>query len=663
MRLILTLSKCSWSPDNKHTRFRLSNFLQLCALMRQGKCKVLLFWIGLLIAVLVNSAEAQSLLGRYYFASPNGRAENFGTPDSPLSLQAAFLTARENDTVWIGPGIYNGAQLEVHESKTAFIGYSEFPGDLSKPWPDSSINLKNWVAPPYPILLGDGRSIGGTAIAVNEQVHQASISNLLIDNYNVGLMIAGDQHQVSNVVLRQLGDIQAYYNGKGVAVRGHKNILTNLVVINAAAEGIAVSGDSNLVSNCRVYCTDTLANGETDYYIYITAHRDTKKAQGNIIERCYIERTPRKLPHVGHAGHGFCLTLTYSHKKCDTVPGFCYDASLRDYLVSGNTIRQCEAQNIREAVLLRGPGVRNNKIEEVTTVNYGGFALVGAAFNNFERCRASSTYLWADSLTSAIIRLPAVNFLSTYFGDSTAFGIADPETNSFPWETRGAHHNRFANCLFNEVATAVTFNSHHELKYPAYHPKSGEAIDRSLSKPFTDNEFVNCTFTAKSTVKVPRKSDGPTLFQAMRANSGNRFTNCIVSGFSLFESRNFASSRTTETNLFHSLIPVQPEFVNCLFFNNKFDQNIPSNGLVSRPPDSLYVGIGAEPRPVGGYIRCLVADPLWVDPISGNYQLMPNSPAIDKGVKIRDMFDFARNKRICGPLPDIGALEHRNCKD
>lgn len=49
----------------------------------------------------------------------------------------------------------------------------------------------------------------------------------------------------------------------------------------------------------------------------------------------------------------------------------------------------------------------------------------------------------------------------------------------------------------------------------------------------------------------------------------------------------------------------------------------------------------------------LAGDPQLADPASGDYRLLPGSPAIDAGTVIPGVND----KRYHGKAPDIGALE------
>ena len=53
----------------------------------------------------------------------------------------------------------------------------------------------------------------------------------------------------------------------------------------------------------------------------------------------------------------------------------------------------------------------------------------------------------------------------------------------------------------------------------------------------------------------------------------------------------------------------------------------------------------------------IVADPLFVDPDNGNFNLIPGSLAIDAGVDIGLTQDFEGNPIPLGSAPDIGAYE------
>jgi hypothetical protein len=55
----------------------------------------------------------------------------------------------------------------------------------------------------------------------------------------------------------------------------------------------------------------------------------------------------------------------------------------------------------------------------------------------------------------------------------------------------------------------------------------------------------------------------------------------------------------------------------------------------------------------------IIADPLFVDRVAGDFHLMPNSPAIDAGVNLGYVRDFEGNPVPPGVSPDIGAIEYR----
>ena len=608
-----------------------------------------------------------------YFVSTSGLSTNPGTIAQPWSISHAFSNTLANDTVWVKAGNYGVQNLILNASNTTFIGYKNFPWEITPAMPDSlsTFLLSNYDLV-YPTIDGANRATAGTGINFGSNKTNITIKNFQIRNYQMGMSIVGRDNLIENIIANDIGDVNLFYSGVGVSVYGNKNLLKNAFVLNGAAEGIRISGDSNLVQYCKVYCNDTInameqgnpltKYGDTDYYIYITANTNTKQGKYNVVEYCYLERISRRLAHVGHGGHGFSLTISYNHKPCLVGGGYCYDVTQKDYVVENNIIRNCTSKNVDECVMLRGDKVKYNLIEDVTSLSYGTFRIQNSSsYNTFNRCKIKNSYYWKDPSSSSIYRTPGFDFLASYYGDSTALNISSMETNSYPWELKLAgHHNTISNSIFDNVSAAVAFNNYSDFTYPSYHPLNGQAVDRINRKRVESNSFINCTFIAlKIDTLTTSLVNRPALFTAMRGNSNNVFSNCIFDGFYNFESRNFAINTTTTVVSLHGIIPTNVSFKHCLFNGNNFDSQIISNGTLN-PVIASTITAGANNQVAGTFSNCIVNDPLFVDRINRNYHLIVTSPCIDAGTSVALADDFDKNFRPNGVTHDIGAYEFHN---
>ena len=617
---------------------------------------------------------SQIVFSNTYYVSTTGLNSNAGTLIDPWDISHAFSSAQNGDTVWIKAGNYGFQNLNIASSNTTFIGYTVFPGDLSSmSIPDS---LATFLASNYdliyPTIDGIDRANSGTCINFGSNKSNITIKNFQIRNFRMGISLVGRNNLVENIIGNNFGDVSVFYDGFGIIIFGNKNTLKNAFVLNSAAEGIRVSGDSNLVQYCKVYCNDTInameqgnpntKYGDTDYYIYVTANTNTKQGKYNIVENCYLERFPRAKKHVGHGGHGFSFTISYNHKACTSGVGYCYDEIQKDLVVEHNIFRNCTTKNIDECVMLRGDKVKYNLIEDVSSLSYGTLRIQNSAsYNTFNRCHIKNTYYWKDPGSSSIYRTPGVDFLASYYGDSTAQNVSSPETNSYPWELEYAgHHNTFTNSIFENVAAAVNFNNYSEFYYPSYHPLSGQAIDRINRKRIVSNSFINCTFLALPSDTITMLPiNRPSLFIAMRGNEDNTFTNCIFEGFYNFESRVSALNTTPYVVSIHGIIPTNVVFKNSVFNANNFDDQIISNGILA-PVSGAPLTPGSNNQVAGTFIDCIVQDPLFFDRQNGNYHLVQTSPCIDAGLSVFLIDDYDQNIRPSGNGYDIGAYEFQN---
>lgn len=72
-----------------------------------------------------------------YYVSTSGLSTNPGTILQPWSISHAFSSVLTGDTVWVKAGNYGIQNLKLNASNTAFLGYTNFPGEITQSIPDS----------------------------------------------------------------------------------------------------------------------------------------------------------------------------------------------------------------------------------------------------------------------------------------------------------------------------------------------------------------------------------------------------------------------------------------------------------------------------------------------------------------------------------------------
>ena len=597
-----------------------------------------------------------------YYVNTTGSGTNPGTLAQPWSIVYAFANLNPGDTVYVKTGNYGAVNLVIQNSNTSFIGYTNFPGDLDASKQPDSLNtyITYNYSTIYPTLNRNNRVNGGSGINFGSWKTNVTIKNFQILNYtDWGINIVGEGNRVENILINGIGDVNQSYSGTGIATYGNRNKIYKCFVLNGAAEGINLRGDSNIVSFSKVYSTDTSTiYSLTDYYVFIAPNSQTKMARGNLIDNCYAERISFQDPTKGHLGHGFSITMSYQHQLCSSgAPGtYCYDPTQRLYSARDNTISNCTTKNIFEPVMLRGDGVRYNHIENMISLSFGGLSIQNSCrYNTFNRCRIMNTYCQKNNATGENFRFGAVRFSASYYGDSTATNIGSNENNSFPWEQQySGSYNQFTNCVFENVACGIHLDYYGEMEYPFYHPLAGKAIDRVNRKRIVGNDFINCTFTG-------RQDTADILFEAERGNTQNQFINCIITGFKNFESRSYPSISSNEVVTKEGIIPTDFTYANCLFYNNGFDGSVPANGVLSTIGTGPLLA-GFSNAVAGRFVNNLVnVDPKFKDAANHDFHLSVTSPCIDKGSTINLNTDYENNNRPCNGIHDIGAYEFSNC--
>ncbi len=593
-----------------------------------------------------------------YYVTTSGLASNTGALNSPWSIDHGFLTALSNDTVYVMAGNYGAVNLVVMNNNTSFIGYTATPGDLTAAnIPDSLPEYynNNYVLT-YPTLDKNDKVSGGYGISISGK-SGVLIKNFYIRNYSGASSVTGTGNIFENCIADGFGNAQIFYHGWGYDFYGNNNVARNCFLLNAGAQGITFKGNYNLIEDCQVYADDTTAFAATDYYILVTANTNTSEGNFNTVRNCHVER----VGELQHDGHGFCLTTFYIHQAC-SPSGYCYDPSYRNDVVKYNIIENCTSKNVRELVLLRGPGVQENKLNNMVSESYGVLSITsGSKLNTFTNCLIKDPYYFKDPNSTSLWFNAGVEFSASAWGDTLDMNVSYTAQGSYPWEQNVCgESNKFINCVFQNAGVGVMFSSYSEFRDDLDNP-----VDRINRKIVKDNEFINCTFTG-------RKDTTGYLFMAMRGNSGNKFINCVVNGFPHYEGRYFPSSQTANALAWHNIIPTDFTFNHCNFYNNVFDSLVLVNGSITPTPPTPTITTGTRDSIAGTFINCNVADPGFVNGLANDYHLnnCVGCGTVDKGNSVAQMatqgysfltFDMDSAQRPCNGNYDIGAYEYQNC--
>ncbi len=593
------------------------------------------------------------LLANPYYVALNGSNSLSTDINNPGAIEFAFDNAPTGSTVYVKAGNYGALNLQVVNSGTTFIGYTNTPGDLTAAnMPDSlDTYLANNYEAVYPTLESN-RVTGGIAIRLVSGNSNVTVKNFYIHNYTYACSMVGSDNTFEQILADGFGDVTNSYHGKGFIVYGNNNTIRHSMMINAAAEGITIKGNNNLLEHTKVYCDDDTDHGSTDYYILVSPNTSTKESTGNIVRNCYIER----VGNLRHGGHGFCITTFYIHKACATGGGYCYDPKWKDHVAYGNTFENCTSKNVAELTLLRGVGVKENDFNNLVSLENGCLKVVsGARFNRFSNCKIYNTKYYDNPNTTSVTWQAGVAFYGASHGETTDMNVSANGIGAYPFDNSvAAEGNVFTNCLFQNVAAGVLLSS-----YSDFRDHDGNVVDRVNRKIVKDNVFVNCSFLGSD-------RDTDVFMHSMRGNSGNKMINCAISGFERFESRLFPTSYTSLAIAWHGIIHADFEYNHCNFFNNGFNDQIPEYGDLNGYGGSF--ASGWSDTLIGKFISCNTKMPGYVDEANNDYHVehCPSCGLMDKGLNQQEMTaagygdlltDLEGNPRVQYDAIDIGVYE------
>ena len=393
-----------------------------------------------------------------YYVSPTGDDSHTGLSEAQAwktitHAVSATSPVSAGDIVNVKAGDYGAEHLVFEKSGTAgspitFEGYKNTPGDQ----PNLNYNFGDPLdATVMPLLDGVNRATSGSAMEL-ESVSYIVIKNFQVKHYQQAVYSRGAHHlSIENVITLELGDVDANYDGGGFSLAvdgdglgGYSNQLKNCIVTNAAAEGISIAGNDNIIDNCKIYCNDnSTVNASTDYYIVVAGNN-------NYITGCYVER----IGDLEHAGAGI---------------GVKEDAE-------NNLFENCVAKDLKN----------------------GGFyaRYLGAKHNEFRHCQAIGTL---DDVLGFLIRDGAsYNTFNSCSSESCTDAVAFMDTG----ENGGAHycgrHNTFNNCLFQNATVAAIRFDNYEVASPADSNLFANCVFNqgttfaTTNRKNKDNRILNC---------------------------------------------------------------------------------------------------------------------------------------------------------------------------
>lgn len=322
---------------------------------------------GCLAAGILASTAARTL-----YVTTAGKDTNDGLSEATAWRTLVYASAhvQPGDLVYVRAGAYGNDPIKITKSGTAaapirFHGYRNTPGDNPTiPGFDHTSALDPSV---MPLIQGTDRAVG-VGVQFDGQSY-LEIRNFQISQFDSLVRgINGKNLSFINLIATVAGNItdkkgSAVYFGKGITAPNGMNIrVADSVVVNAAAEGIVLTGDCHHITNNRVYSNDnSTLSAPTDYYITLRGNR-------HLIENNAVYR----VGDLAHGGHGIGV------KGC----------------AKWNVIRRNAVYHISgEAMFARHRGVQYNRYEDNlvdgAAVYGSGTSGVGAALTTRDGASAN----------------------------------------------------------------------------------------------------------------------------------------------------------------------------------------------------------------------------------------------------------------------------------
>ena len=197
------------------------------------------------IEYITNNINEPEATKNIYYVSVYGNDNNKGTSESTAwrTISKAASSVKSGSTVWIKAGNYGNEKVVVKNSGNAtspikFIGYKNSPGD--NPSLKRKIDL-NFLATEMPLLLGDSRGYGMSAVRKNYII----VKNIQVENYNKNIVFNNLSYVYFDNVYVKDADIGiqiTHSPSQGVRIK-------NSYVADISSMGIWMYGSYNLIEN------------------------------------------------------------------------------------------------------------------------------------------------------------------------------------------------------------------------------------------------------------------------------------------------------------------------------------------------------------------------------------------------------------------------------
>ncbi len=367
-----------------------------------------------------------------------------GGPWATLTYAASASVLQPGDIVYVKADSFPNEHVVFTKSGTegnpiSFIGYTSGtnPGDPVTPLVGTATANTKFITTFMPTYVGATRNSTTGFDAANQKY--LVIKNFQIRNYDTGIKLGGTSQTAGNNVLDNvnvmtLGDPSGY-GGRGILLGSmgtdfsNNNTISNCLVIDAAAEGISISGNYNTVNNCKVFSKES-APASSDYYIMVCGSY-------NKVSSCTVNRKTGMIPKLEGA-HGIGAK-TNAEQVVDGT--YKYPPIPAQY----NTFTNCTAINLGEGFYVRHRT---------------------AQYNLFSHCFAKGTHIpgGAEGEGNGIeIRDGASdNTFDGFVVDSCARGVIieesveDGDTGS-PGPGHPGNNNKIVNSIFKRSYCGVYF--------------------------------------------------------------------------------------------------------------------------------------------------------------------------------------------------------------
>jgi len=417
-----------------------------------------------LLILLLFISSLNAFAATYYVATTgsNGNAGTFSSPWATLTYAASTASpVTAGDVVYVAAGSYTGT-VTFEESGTfnapiSYIGYTTTPGDQPTLLVNNTNPYAAYSSSVMPTYTGASRSTG-TCFDMEDSQY-ITVKNFQITNYSSAVFMGGTTPKVGiglyNVNCMALGNITTSdYDGFGIRMGvlstkfANYNLIKSCLVVNAAAEGINVCGDYNIIEDCKVYSNSSNDTIGSDYFI-------TLQGSYNIVKYCKAEQNTAGPPY---GTHGFTIKGNASQVIDDGDP---YDPIKPTW----NKFLYCTVRNIGEGFTFRHRWVTNNLAYGCTAIGTHTGSSGSSGDGNGACFRDGASYNIVDKMTVDSC-YAALEFVDT---------VEDGDTGGSPPGHPG-NGNKFINSKISNCYFGVLFS------------ENGVASDAG------DNLISNCSF-------------------------------------------------------------------------------------------------------------------------------------------------------------------------